>query len=124
MSQQLSTERYPKGLPTGETVATMTYNLPAKIIIHTVGPRYYHGDIKLLENCYIISLKVAEENQCKTIAFPAISTGAYGCPIEESANIVKDVLTDYKSDVIKEVLLVLYSKADLEVYNRVLSTIL
>src|SRR3989338_8414717 len=55
-------EKYPKGLPTGEAVTTQAYNLPAKIIIHTVGPKNHFEDISLLRNCYINSLKLAEEN--------------------------------------------------------------
>lgn len=115
---ELRKDKLPNGLPTGEAVATNAYNLPAKIIIHTVGPRYYSNDLDLLKNCYINSLKIAEENNCKTIAFPSISTGAYGAPIEQTVKIVKDILDNYKSDVIEEVILVLFSEKDLEVYNK------
>ncbi|MBI2629848.1 macro domain-containing protein [Candidatus Pacearchaeota archaeon] len=98
---KLRGEKLPDGLGTGEAIVTKAYNLPAKFIIHTVGPRYYSENINLLENCYINCLKLAEENNCESIAFPAISTGAYGCPIEKSAEIVKKVLNNFKSKIIK-----------------------
>lgn len=112
-------EQYPDGLPTGEAIATKAYNLSAKLIIHTVGPNCNYEKAELLEKCYINSLKVAEDNGCKSIAFPAISTGVYGCPIERSAEIVKRVLMSYKPASKKKVLLVLFSTRDYEIYKRV-----
>lgn len=109
---------YPDGLPVGEAVYTKAYNLPAQIVIHTVGPRYYSQELSLLKNCYVNSLKIAEENNCSSIAFPSISTGAYGAPINETIKIVKEVLENYKSNVIKEVVLVLFSEEDYQVYNK------
>jgi len=117
---KLRNDKLPNGLATGEAVATKAYNLPAKIIIHTVGPRYYSDNLDLLKNCYINSLKLAEDNSCNSIAFPAIATGAYGTPIEKSAEIVKEVLDNYKSNIIEEVILVLFDKEDFEVYNRII----
>ncbi|MBS3085334.1 O-acetyl-ADP-ribose deacetylase [Candidatus Pacearchaeota archaeon] len=117
---RLRKEVIPNGLETGKAIVTKAYNLPAKIIIHTVGPRYYSGDINLLKNCYTNCLKLAEENNCESIAFPAISTGAYGCPIEKSAEIVSEVLENFKSDIIKEIILVLFDEEDYEIYKRVL----
>jgi O-acetyl-ADP-ribose deacetylase (regulator of RNase III) len=117
---KLRNDKLPNGLATGEAVATKAYNLPAKIIIHTVGPRYYSDNLDLLKNCYINSLKLAEDNSCNSIAFPAIATGAYGTPIEKSAEIVKEVLENYKSNIIEEVILVLFDKEDFEVYNSLL----
>jgi len=119
--QQLTKEKYPHGLPTGEAVATKAYNLSANLIIHTVGPRYYKEDVNLLKNCYVNCLKVAEENNCKSIAFPAISTGAYGCPIEKSAEIVKEILDGFRSNVIQEIKLVLYKKEDYNVYLEIIN---
>ncbi len=116
--QQLSKDKYPNGLPTGEAVATKGYNLPARLIIHTVGPRYYSDDLNKLKNCYVNSLKIAEENNCSSIAFPSISTGAYGAPINETIKIVKEVLDNYESKIIQEVILVLYSENDYEVYKK------
>jgi O-acetyl-ADP-ribose deacetylase (regulator of RNase III) len=115
--QQLSKERYPNGLPTGEATLTKGYNLPARFIIHTVGPRYYKEGANLLSQCYLNCLKLAEENNFRTIAFPAISTGAYGCPIEKSAEIVKGILENYKSKAIQEIILVLFKEKDYEVYK-------
>jgi len=119
--QQLTKEKYPNGLPTGEAVVTKAYNLPAKFIIHTVGPRYYKEDISLLKKCYLDCLKLAEENKCASIAFPAISTGAYGCPIEKSAEIVKEVLNNFKSEIVQEIKLVLYGQENFEVYSKIIS---
>jgi len=116
--QRIRKEKYPEGLPTGKAVITKAYDLPAKFIVHTVGPRYYSEDKNLLKNCYINSLKLAEENSCKSIAFPAISTGAYGMPLEESAKIVKEILKNYNSNIIEEIILVLYDPKDLEVYKK------
>src|SRR3989338_10483397 len=74
--QRIRDSLYPKGLPTGEAVVTKAYALPAKIIIHTVGPRFYSQDVSLLKNSYVNSLRLAEEQGCESIAFPAIATGA------------------------------------------------
>ena len=113
---KLRKDTIPNGLETGKTIITKAYNLPAKIIIHTVGPRYYSGNIDLLKECYSNCLKLAEENKCESIAFPAISTGAYGCPIEKSAEIVSEVLDNFKSEIIKEIILVLFDENDFNVY--------
>jgi len=116
--QLLREEVYPKGLPVGKAVSTGAYKLNAKIIIHTVGPRYYKDNPELLRECYIRSIMLAEENSCESIAFPAISTGAYGFPIEKSAKIVKELFDNFKSEVIQEIILVLWSDEDLRVYKR------
>jgi len=113
---KLRKDTIPNGLETGKTIITKAYNLPAKIIIHTVGPRYYSGNIDLLKECYSNCLKLAKENKCESIAFPAISTGAYGCPIEKSAEIVSEVLDNFKSEIIKEIILVLFDENDFNVY--------
>lgn len=118
---KIKNESYPNGLPVGEAIVTKAYNLHSKIIIHTVGPRYYSDDLNLLKNCYMNSLKLAEQNNCMTIAFPSISTGAYGVPIEKSADIVNEVLSNFKSDIIKEIILVLYSERDFEIYKKSLA---
>jgi O-acetyl-ADP-ribose deacetylase (regulator of RNase III) len=116
--KKLRNTKYPAGFPTGEAAVTKAYNLPAKMIIHTVGPRYYKEDVNLLKSCYLNCLKFAEDNNCETIAFPAISTGAFGCPIEKSAEIVKSVLDNYKSERIQEIILVLFDKEDYNVYKK------
>jgi O-acetyl-ADP-ribose deacetylase (regulator of RNase III) len=84
------------GCPTGEAKITKGYNLPAKWVIHTVGPVWSGGDRNedaLLAGCYRNSLKVAVENGVKSVAFPSISTGAYGFPLDRATGIaIKEVL--------------------------------
>lgn len=113
---------YPNGLPTGQAVITNGYNLKAKYVIHTVGPVYYIVNkdkcVKLLADCYKNCLKLAEEKNCKTIAFPAVSTGVYMFPIELSAKVVKETLQNYKSEIIKEIWLALYNPGDYEIYKK------
>ena len=84
------------GCETGEAKITGAYELPCECVVHTVGPIWRggkNGESKLLENCYWNSMKVAEEHELQTIAFPSISTGVYSYPLEEAADIaVKTVL--------------------------------
>ena len=108
--------QYPGGLPTGQAVITTAGKLPAKYVIHTVGPIYGRHDGKepdLLADCYRNSVKTAVENNLSTIAFPSISTGAYGYPKHEAAKVVgstvRELLTEY--DAI-EIRLVFFSPAD------------
>jgi O-acetyl-ADP-ribose deacetylase (regulator of RNase III) len=82
--------QYPGGLPTGRAVATTAGRLPARWVIHTVGPVYaVEGDAapELLASCHTESLRIADELGARTVAFPAISTGVYGYPLEEAAPI-------------------------------------
>lgn len=91
-------EQYPDGLPTGEAVATNGGNLPAKYVIHTVGPIYHQcGEscAKLLASCYKNALNLAMELGCKDVTFPAISTGIYGYPKEKAACIAYNVAKDF-----------------------------
>jgi len=93
--------QYPDGLPTGKAVATTGGNLPARYVIHTVGPVYYScGDrcASLLADSYENSLKLAVELGCKDIAFPAISTGIYGYPKSEAAHIAYQAAKDFLDD--------------------------
>ncbi|MGA8857987.1 MAG: O-acetyl-ADP-ribose deacetylase, partial [Candidatus Bathyarchaeia archaeon] len=85
------------GCPTGEARITKAYRLPAKHVIHTVGPVWSGGktnEEELLRNCYMNSMKLADENGVKTIAFPSIGTGAYGFPIERAAPIALRVVRE------------------------------
>jgi O-acetyl-ADP-ribose deacetylase (regulator of RNase III) len=85
------------GCPTGEARITQGYRLKARHVIHTVGP-VYHGrprDAELLESAYRSSLQLASQHGIKTIAFPSISTGAYGYPLEEAAPIALRTVGDY-----------------------------
>ena len=84
--------------PTGEARITPGFRLPAKFVIHTVGPVYrdgQHGEPEKLAACYRNSLALAEENGCKSIAFPCISTGVYGYPFEDAAKIAVREAKDY-----------------------------
>jgi len=85
------------GCATGKAKATKGYRLPAKWVIHTVGPVWYgggHGEERLLESCYRTSLARARELEAKSIAFPSISTGAYGFPLERAAKIAVAAVRD------------------------------
>ncbi|MGA2971199.1 MAG: O-acetyl-ADP-ribose deacetylase [Candidatus Bathyarchaeia archaeon] len=113
------------GCSTGEARITKGYRLPAKFVIHTVGPVWRggrSGEDGLLASCYERSLKLTEENGIKTIAFPSISTGAYGFPIERAARIaVKTVWNSLeKMEGIEKVIFVCFSQADYEVYKKAL----
>src|ERR687891_1519204 len=85
--RRLRAERYPDGLPTGRAVATTAGRLPARWVIHTVGPVHAHEDdpAALLTSCHVESLRMADELGAATVAFPAISCGVYGYPVEEAA---------------------------------------
>jgi O-acetyl-ADP-ribose deacetylase (regulator of RNase III) len=85
--EELRRTRYPGGLPTGEAVATTAGDLPARWVIHTVGPMYATEDdpAALLASCHTSALRVADELGATTVAFPAISTGVYGYPMELAA---------------------------------------
>ena len=107
------------GCPTGEARITQGYNLPAKWIIHTVGPVWHGGgrtEDKLLAACYRNSLVLAEQHGIKTIAFPCISTGAYGFPYERAAKIaVEEIRESLKGNTtIERVVLVCFLKRDYE----------
>ncbi|SHF38037.1 O-acetyl-ADP-ribose deacetylase (regulator of RNase III), contains Macro domain [Caldanaerobius fijiensis DSM 17918] len=110
------------GCPTGHAVITGGGNLKAKYVIHAVGPIWKGGNFNednLLASAYIESLKLAEEYNIKTIAFPSISTGAYGFPVERAARIALRTVADYlvNSDI-KEVRFILFSERDYEVYLK------
>ena len=99
--RKIRKERYPSGLPTGEAVATTGGNLQSKYVIHTVGPVYHScGDrcASLLASCYENSLKLAVKLGCKDIAFPAISTGIYGYPKLQAAEIAYKTVKSYLDD--------------------------
>src|SRR5216117_3073463 len=85
--KRIRSEEHPGGLPTGRAVATTAGNLPARWVIHTVGPVYAKSEDRshLLAGCHVEALKVADELGAETVAFPAISTGVYGYPLHEAA---------------------------------------
>lgn len=114
---------------TGEAVITTGGNLKAKYVIHTVGPIYkegLHDEPRLLENAYRNSLKLASSRGIKTIAFPSISTGAYGYPVEEAAEIaLKTAITYFKEHTdIELIRFVLFGQKTYEVYKRVLEKLM
>jgi O-acetyl-ADP-ribose deacetylase (regulator of RNase III) len=111
------------GCLTGEAKLTKGYNLPAKYVIHTVGPIYGNENGKeaeLLADCYQNSLSLAVQYQCKTIAFPAISTGVYGFPKEEAVQVVKNTLEDFINEnaSIREIRLIVRSEEDRRLYEK------
>ncbi len=109
------------GCRTGQAKITQAYNLPAKYVIHTVGP-IYHGGAKgegeLLASCYRQSLELAREHECKTVAFSAISCGAYGYPIADAARIAIGTIREFlgENNLPEHVLLVLFSASDFDTY--------
>ncbi|MBW1697870.1 MAG: O-acetyl-ADP-ribose deacetylase [Deltaproteobacteria bacterium] len=109
------------GCPTGEAKITKGYKLPAKYVIHTVGPVYSGNpkDSQLLSSCYKNSLKLAVENGVRTIAFPAISCGVYGYPITEACKIAVDTTCKFleKDKTLEKVIFILFSEADKKVYD-------
>jgi O-acetyl-ADP-ribose deacetylase (regulator of RNase III) len=113
------------GCPTGKAKITRGYRLPARFVIHTVGPVWSggnHGEAETLANCYRNSLGVAVENEVKTIAFPAISCGAYRYPIEEAARIAVETTTAFleQDQAIDKVTFVVVTKEIEEAYRRLL----
>lgn len=110
------------GCKTGEAKITKGYNLPAKYVIHTVGPVWRGGNNNedvLLKNAYLNSLEVAKENSLKTIAFPGISTGVYAFPLDRAADIaINTVLEFFKNDdSIEKVFFIQFSDNAYELYK-------
>lgn len=111
------------GCPTGEARITKGYRLPARFVIHTVGPVWRgggKGEPELLASCYRSSLRLAVDNGVKTVAFPSISTGVYGFPIEQAAPIAIGTVQDFLADEtsIEEVRFVCFSPGDYAVYEQ------
>ena len=116
-----------KGCPTGSAVITSGGNLKAKYVIHAVGPRYSGSpkDPELLASAYRKSLELCTQNKIGSIAFPSISTGIYGYPVEEASRIALKTVMDYLKDhpEIKLVRFVLFDARTLDVYKKSLSEI-
>jgi O-acetyl-ADP-ribose deacetylase (regulator of RNase III) len=110
------------GCPTGTAVITTAGDLPAKVVIHTAGPRWRggsHGEAELLASCYRSCLDLAERGHYRTIAFPSISTGIYGYPIQEAARVAIATVGSRLTTApgrFDEVRFVLFSPRDLAVY--------
>lgn len=115
------------GCNTGDAKITGGYNLPARFVIHTVGPVWQGGKDKeaiLLANCYHNSLQLAADHHLQTIAFPAISTGIYGYPFDQASGIAIQTVTDFlkKPGTIREVIFVLFGKQDYETFKTIFTT--
>jgi len=122
--KEIRATEYPDGLPTGKAVITSGGNLKAKHVIHTVGPVWRggrSGEPELLADAYRNSLKLAVSKGLKTIAFPSISTGAYGYPIEKASQVAVSTVKDFleKEDALDMVVFVLFSRRDFEIYKDV-----
>jgi len=120
---------WPDGLPTGKAVITSGGNLKAKYVVHTVGPVWlggFHVEAELLKQAYRNSLKLAVAKGIKSIAFPSISTGAYGYPIEEASRIAVKSVKEFleNNERIEKVIFVLFSERDLEIYLAAAKSIL
>jgi O-acetyl-ADP-ribose deacetylase len=113
------------GCDTGDAKITRGYGLPARFVIHTVGPVWRdgrRGEEELLASCYRKSLLIAAERRLRTIAFPSISTGIYGYPIEEAAKVAVEAVDATISQMADppEVIFCCFSRRDLLVYERLL----
>ena len=127
--KRIRATEWPDGLPTGKAVITSGGNLKAKYVIHTIGPVWmggFHVEAELLKQAYKNSLKLAASKGIKSIAFPSISTGAYGYPVEDASKIAVKTVVDFleKEDKLEKVILVLFSERDFNVYLKTAEAIL
>ncbi|MFW7381805.1 MAG: O-acetyl-ADP-ribose deacetylase [Oligoflexus sp.] len=111
--------------PTGQAVKTNAGQLPAKILIHAVGPRWRggeEGEADLLASAYQTSLQLAIESACEHIAFPSISTGVYGFPIDQAAGLAMDAIKDFldQQNSFRRITFVQFSLDDYKVYQQAL----
>ena len=116
------------GCETGGAKLTKGYNLPARYIIHTVGPVWKGGrynETELLRNCYLSSLKIAKEYSLKSVAFPGISTGVYGFPKQAAAEIAVGTVSEYlKDNNDLEVFFVAFDLETFEIYMKLISALI
>lgn len=121
--REIRRTQYPDGLPTGEAVLTTAGNLPAQFVIHTVGPvygRHAGSEAQLLAACYQNSLALAVKHSLTSIAFPAISTGAFGYPPSEAAAVSSAAVEEFLegNDTFKEVLLIFFQQRDADEFLK------
>jgi O-acetyl-ADP-ribose deacetylase (regulator of RNase III) len=121
--REIRRTQYPEGLRTGEAVITTGGNLPARHVIHTVGPIFgQHGgqEAKLLAACYQNSLRVAASHSLSSIAFPAISTGAFGYPATEAAAVSSAAVAEFLAtdQDLKEVRLIFFQQRDADTFLK------
>jgi O-acetyl-ADP-ribose deacetylase (regulator of RNase III) len=121
--KKLRATTYPDGLPTGKAVATTAGNLKARWVIHTVGPIYHSSRAPAdeLRSCHVQALKIADELGAQSLAFPAISTGAYGYPVDQAAAIAIRAIRDAQTKA-KLVRFVLFDKETLRVFEKALQS--
>ena len=111
------------GCKVGEAVITTAGNLPAQYVIHTVGPVWNGGkkaESDKLGNCYINSLRLAEEHGVRTLAFPNISTGIYRYPKELAAQVAIETVSNYESNSLEKVIFVCFDQQNFEIYHNLL----
>jgi O-acetyl-ADP-ribose deacetylase (regulator of RNase III) len=127
--KRIRATEWPDGLPTGKAVITSGGNLKARHVIHTVGPVWRggaQGEPELLAEAYLNSLRLALSKRLKSIAFPSISTGAYGYPVEKASGIALTTVKEFleKEDELDRVVFALFTKGDLEIYREAAKEIL
>jgi len=127
--KRIRASEWPNGLPTGKAVITSGGNLKAKHVIHTVGPIWHggsHSEPSLLADAYENSLELASSNKLKTVAFPSISTGAYGYPVEKASRTALATVKRFieRESTLREITFVLFKKHDLEIYKEAADEIL
>jgi O-acetyl-ADP-ribose deacetylase (regulator of RNase III) len=126
---KLAEEAVPLGpISPGEAIITGAHGLPNRFVIHALGPVYGQDrpEADMLARCYRNALALAQENGASSIAFPAISTGVFGYPVEEAAEVAMGAVRDASEDltVVRLVRFVLFGRRDLEVHERALAKVL
>jgi O-acetyl-ADP-ribose deacetylase len=121
--KEIRAREFPEGLPTGEAVITSAGRMPAKHVIHTVGPVYGSGGVekeKLLGSCYRNCLRLAVEHGLKTVAFPAVSTGIYGYPLSEAAKVSSQTIEELleSNASLEQVRLIFFSENDADSFLK------
>lgn len=121
--REIRRTQYPSGLPTGEAVITTGGNLPARYVIHTVGPVYGQHDgreAELLAACYENSLRLADTHSLTSVAFPAVSTGAFGYPQEEAARVSSQAIAAFLAgnEKVRQVRLVFFQRRDADKFLK------
>lgn len=113
------------GCPTGQARVTKAYRLPCNIVVHTVGPVWRggnYGEASLLRSCYVQSIHEAVAHGARTVAFPSISTGVYGYPVEPASRIaclaIRDMLEEYSAEKLEKVWFVCFGKAVFHAYQE------
>jgi O-acetyl-ADP-ribose deacetylase (regulator of RNase III) len=127
--KRIRASKWPNGLPTGKAVITSGGSLRAKHVIHTVGPIWHggaHGEPCLLADAYENSLELAASKKLKTLAFPSISTGAYGYPVEKASRIALTTAKQFleRESTLREITFALFTEHDFKVYKEAANEIL